>query len=210
MITTAKFHPEHCNLVGFSNSRGQAKLHDLRERALCSQHRNVASFSANSIPADTDGLFDELISSVSDINFGGRYLFVRDFLTLKVWDIAMPREPVSVVNVAESLRPRLGELWETERIFDRFEVAVSPSGDEFATGSYGNTVSVWGGADGEEHGWFEAGHQQLIKRPWRGPPANARLEQRPLSVVWHPSERMLALAVDNNLYIHGEPLASLS
>jgi hypothetical protein len=29
-----------------------------------------------------------------------------------------------VVDVAASLRPRLGELWQTERIFDRFEVAV--------------------------------------------------------------------------------------
>jgi hypothetical protein len=31
---------------------------------------------------------------------------------------------VRVVDVAASLRPRLGELWQTERIFDRFEVAV--------------------------------------------------------------------------------------
>jgi hypothetical protein len=41
--------------VGFSNSRGQAKLHDLREGALCSGHRTAASFYDNSIPADTDG-----------------------------------------------------------------------------------------------------------------------------------------------------------
>eukprot|EP01052_Picozoa_sp_SAG31_P026170 SAG31_NODE_2352_length_5882_cov_3.464465_4_plen_565_part_00 len=209
VITTAKFHPRECNLIGFSNSRGQAKLHDLRERALCNHHRTALNFSCSTVPGDSDGLFDELISSISDINFGSRYLFVRDFLTLKVWDIAMPRQPVSIVNVAESLRPRLGELWETERIFDRFEVAVSPTGDEFATGSYGNTVAVWGAEGGEDHGWCQAGCEQTIQRPWRGPPANASLENRALSVVWHPRDRMIAFGIDNTLFIHGQPLSKL-
>jgi len=68
-------------------------------------------------------------------------------------------------------------------------------------------MAVWGSADGEEHGWFEAGRQLLLKRPWRGPPSTARLEQRPLSVAWHPIERTIAMAVDNNLFLHGEQLA---
>lgn len=49
---------------------------------------------------------------------------MRDLMTVRVWDLAMTRAPVRVIDVADSLRPRLSELWETERIFDRFEIAV--------------------------------------------------------------------------------------
>ena len=45
-------------------------------------------------------------------------------MSVRVWDLAMSREPVRVIDVADSLRPRLSELWETEKIFDRFEIAV--------------------------------------------------------------------------------------
>ena len=124
------------------------KLHDLRQSALCSGH--VAKlFHDTTSPGspDGEGLFDELLASISDITFGGRQVFpertpepvrfsyillsmfavqvfVRDLMTVRVWDLAMTRAPVRVIDVADSLRPRLSELWETERIFDRFEVAV--------------------------------------------------------------------------------------
>ena len=110
----------------------------------------------------------------------------------------------------------------------------TPSGDEFATGSYGNTTMVVG-SDGQNHGWFEAGRQLLLQRPWRGPPERAKLDQRIMSLVrvcflrfasnppatdrcpavfvfvcgsalqtWHPTERMLAVAAENTMYIHAD------
>ena len=126
VITTSKFHPDYCYLFGYSNSRGQVKLHDLREGALCGSHSSAKLFHDTSGQgrSDAESLFDELLVSISDLSFGGRQVFVRDLMTVRVWDIAMPREPVRVVDVAQSLRPRLGELWQSERIFDRFEVAV--------------------------------------------------------------------------------------
>jgi len=39
------------------------------------------------------------------------------------------------------------------------------------------------GADGQNHGWFEAGRQLLLQRPWRGPPAKAKLDSRIMSLV---------------------------
>ena len=35
-----------------------------------------------------------------------------------------------------------------------------------------------------------------------GPPANARVDQRVLSMAWHPSERVLALAANSTLYLY--------
>jgi len=73
VITTSKFHPEHCHLLGYSNSRGQMKLHDLRQSALCSGHA-AKLFHDTTTPGspDGEGLFDELLASISDITFGGR------------------------------------------------------------------------------------------------------------------------------------------
>ena len=73
VITTSKFHPEHCHLLGYSNSRGQMKLHDLRQSAQCSGHP-AKLFHDTTSPGspDGEGLFDELLASISDITFGGR------------------------------------------------------------------------------------------------------------------------------------------
>ena len=34
-------------------------------------------------------------------------VFVRDLMTVRVWDLAMTRAPVRVIDVADSLRQRL-------------------------------------------------------------------------------------------------------
>ena len=64
----------------------------------------------------------------------GRYIYTRDYLTVKVWDTYMPSVPVSVIHVNPSLRPHLADLYETDAIFDKFECAVSGDGKHVATG----------------------------------------------------------------------------
>jgi serine/threonine-protein phosphatase 2A regulatory subunit B len=43
--------------------------------------------------------FTEIVTSISDACFSrnGKYIFSRDFLTVKVWDIAMTNKPVATV-----------------------------------------------------------------------------------------------------------------
>jgi serine/threonine-protein phosphatase 2A regulatory subunit B len=38
VITSAEFHPQHCNLFCYSSSKGTIKLADMRSSALCDQH----------------------------------------------------------------------------------------------------------------------------------------------------------------------------
>jgi serine/threonine-protein phosphatase 2A regulatory subunit B len=38
VITSAEFHPQHCNLFIYSSSKGTIKLADMRESALCDQN----------------------------------------------------------------------------------------------------------------------------------------------------------------------------
>lgn len=38
VITAAEFHPNQCNLLMYSSSKGTVKLADMRESALCDQN----------------------------------------------------------------------------------------------------------------------------------------------------------------------------
>lgn len=48
----------------------------------------------------------------------------------------MERRPVKTVALHDYLRPMLYDLYTSDIIFDKFEVACSPDGKSIATGSY--------------------------------------------------------------------------
>jgi serine/threonine-protein phosphatase 2A regulatory subunit B len=64
---------------------------------------------------------------VSDVTFSknGRYVFSRDFLTCKIWDINMPTKPISSIQIFEPLKSKLSEMYENECIFDKFDLNSS-------------------------------------------------------------------------------------
>jgi serine/threonine-protein phosphatase 2A regulatory subunit B len=38
VITSAEFHPQHCNVFAYSSSKGCIRLADMRNAALCDRH----------------------------------------------------------------------------------------------------------------------------------------------------------------------------
>jgi hypothetical protein len=38
VITSAEFHPQHCNILAYSSSKGCIRLADMRNAALCDRH----------------------------------------------------------------------------------------------------------------------------------------------------------------------------
>lgn len=44
VITAAEFHPNQCNLLMYSSSKGTVKLADMRESALCDQNAKGKAF----------------------------------------------------------------------------------------------------------------------------------------------------------------------
>ena len=52
----------------------------------------------------------------------------RDYLTLKIWDIAMESKPVKTINIHDHLRGKLCDLYENDCIFDKFECTFSGDG----------------------------------------------------------------------------------
>ena len=72
----------------------------------------------------------------------GRYILSRDYLTVKIWDVNMERQPVKTIPIHEHLRPRLCDTYENDSIFDKFEVVFSGDAKNVMTGSYNNNFKI--------------------------------------------------------------------
>ncbi|XP_077210025.1 serine/threonine protein phosphatase 2A 55 kDa regulatory subunit B beta isoform-like isoform X2 [Tasmannia lanceolata] len=227
VITSAEFHPTHCNMLSYSSSKGSIRLVDLRQSALCDTHTKL--FEEKETPGSRS-FFTEIIASISDIKFGkdGRYILSRDYMTLKLWDINMDAGPVATFQVHENLRPRLCDLYENDSIFDKFECCLSGDGLRVATGSYSNLFRVFGCTAGStEATTLEASKNpmrrqvQTPSRPSRSLSSLARVVRRGaesqgvdangnacdfttklLHLAWHPTENSLACAAANSLYMY--------
>ncbi|XP_010528929.1 PREDICTED: serine/threonine protein phosphatase 2A 55 kDa regulatory subunit B beta isoform-like [Tarenaya hassleriana] len=220
VITSAEFHPTHCNTLAYSSSKGSIRLIDMRQSALCDSHSKL--FEEPEAPG-SKSFFAEIIASVSDIKFanGGRYILSRDYMTLKLWDINMDSGPVATFQVHEHLRPKLCDLYENDSIFDKFECCLSGDGLRVATGSYSNLFRVFGVSLGStEATTLEANKNPMRKqvptpsRPSRslrggietsGVDTNGNpfdFSTKLLHVAWHPTENSVACAAANSLYIY--------
>ncbi|GAB4823303.1 hypothetical protein N2152v2_010349 [Parachlorella kessleri] len=231
VITCADFHPHHCNIFGYSTSKGCIRLADMRAAALCDQH---AKMFEDSEPAGPRSFFSEIISSINDIKFSrdGRYILSRDYMTLKLWDIHMENAPVAVYPVHEVLRGKLCDLYENDCIFDKFDCSISGDGKHLCTGTYSNFFRV-AGRDGSSE-LLEASRDPTRKRLQSARmPARFALNrggarsrsssftagedaiasdytQKMLHLSWHPEANVIATAASNSLYLFyvraGQPL----
>jgi hypothetical protein len=77
--------------------------------AACAVRRLVPCFPSLPRPQGNKSFFSEIIASISDIRFShdGRYILSRDYMNLKLWDMAMESKPMVTLAVHEELRPRV-------------------------------------------------------------------------------------------------------
>jgi serine/threonine-protein phosphatase 2A regulatory subunit B len=214
VITSAEFHPTHCNIFIYSSSGGSIRLGDMRASSLCDSHAMM--FEEPEDPS-TRSFFSEIISSVSDVKFtkDGRYLISRDYLNLKIWDVNMESKPVKTIAIHDHLRPKLCDLYENDCIFDKFESAVSADGQNYVTGSYNNNFHIYD-RYGKVEKTIEAtnapetkGKGRIAATPKKKEKADDKLDftKKALHTAWHPQQNTVAITISSNLYIyHGEPV----
>ncbi|KAL6756775.1 WD40-repeat-containing domain protein [Haematococcus lacustris] len=221
VITSAEFHPDQCNVFAYSSSKGCIRLADMRSAALCDKH--AKAFEEVEAQANKS-FFSEIIASISDITFSkdGRYILSRDYMTLKLWDLAKESAPVATFNTHEHLRARLCDLYENDSIFDKFDCCMNGKGDAIATGSYNNMFRVfgtWNSADLT----LEASRDPMRKRlttPSKanrfairkngvgkrgagdGAEAGTDYASKLLHLAWHPEANVIAAAASNSLYMY--------
>lgn len=218
VITSAEFHPQHCNIFMYSSSKGTIKLADMRASALCDQHAKV--FEEEEDPANKS-FFSEIISSISDIKFSrdGRYILSRDYLTLKLWDINQESKPVKSIPIHDYLRSKLCDLYENDCIFDKFECTMSGDGNSLLTGSYHNYFHIYD-RNGKNDVCIEAskfatakpkkqgfkmkslGRKKDTKKNDEINPDTIDYTKKALHVAWHPKDNLIAVGAANNLYLY--------
>jgi len=161
--------------------------------------------------------FSEIISSISDIKFSldGLHIISRDYLTLKVWDLAMENKPIKTIRIHDYLRPKLCDLYENDCIFDKFECAVSGDGKYYLTGSYNNYLFLYDWANNEV-AYLEASKilpktkkATLQKNKKKGGsqteemnPESVDFSKKILHTAWHPREHIIAISASNNLFLY--------
>ena len=156
VIMTAKFHPSHCHMFAWTSSRGRIFIADTRERALCDHTGVVLGDQQASSPSHANNghnngnpalssLFNEIISSASDIQFtpNDPHIISRDYMTLKLWDVRVEKAPILTFSVHDQIRDLLPDLYDSDNIFDKFQVALSSDGSKMATGSYNANTRIF-------------------------------------------------------------------
>jgi serine/threonine-protein phosphatase 2A regulatory subunit B len=63
-------------------------------------------------------------------------LAARDFLSVKIWDVAMPNKPLNVIPIQESLKSKLYEMFDNEHISDSFSISANRDSRTLVTGSF--------------------------------------------------------------------------
>eukprot|EP00878_Enallax_costatus_P006015 GHUV01006309.1.p1 GENE.GHUV01006309.1~~GHUV01006309.1.p1 ORF type:complete len:482 (+),score=120.64 GHUV01006309.1:2008-3453(+) len=227
VITSAEFHPQHCNVFAYSSSKGCIRVADMRNAALCDKHAKAFEEVDNS---GNKSFFSEIIASISDIRFSrdGRYIMSRDYMNLKLWDLAMENRPLVTLQVHEDLRPRLCDLYENDCIFDKFDCCMNGNATYVTSGSYNNQFKVFSNSDGSTGVPLEASRDPMRRRlqsatkpvPARFPhnmlkgrmgvgkrsPGESEsqndYQSKLLHLAWHPEANVIACAAANSLYMY--------
>jgi len=195
VITCAKYHPTHGSILSYSSSKGYTYICDLRTNAKVKQPQKA--FGVN-IGESEKSFFTEILVSVADMDFSrdGTHLITRDFLTVKIWDMRMEKEPCKSLPLHPDLDGRLCELYENDCIFDKFQLCCSPTSSQIVTGSYGHLFKVvdWQKETVETLSLEHANPEDVN---W-----DDAYQKKTLFAEWHAEQDCFAIAAGASLYIY--------
>ncbi len=69
VITAVQCHPQHCNILIYSSSRGVIKVCDTRVSAVCSNHSKMYVEPPPAQPTHTKSFITDILNSISDIRY---------------------------------------------------------------------------------------------------------------------------------------------
>ena len=142
VITHVEFHPKRSDVFLFSSSKGYICMCDLRVSSQFNKNSTRIQFKED---PSRQHFFTDIINSVGSARFAptsDNYLFSRDYMAVSIWDVRNNSQPVQTLNVTEYLDKNLCELYESERIFDKFDLQVSPDSRMVLTGGYHSCTHV--------------------------------------------------------------------
>lgn len=149
VITSTSFHPTRCYEMMYSTSRGCVKLFDLRKSARCGEPVSVLGESEDESDSNSSAVVDsflaEIVASVSDARFvGDDYILARDYFNLRLFDTRKSTTtPLHTFSIHDHLKTKLHDLYDSDRIFDKFQCAASHDNDLYFSGSYSSSCHAF-------------------------------------------------------------------
>lgn len=206
VITSARFHPISNNLFLFSTSKGIVKVGDLRKSSHCDD--TAITLEAKDTTG-TKNFFTDIIVSICDATFSqnGKYIFARDFCTVKVWDIANTSKPLANIPIYDPIKTKLCELYENECIFDKFSLAGGPDSNNIVTGMFNSNFHIID-VKRDVNTQFELSFNKktiskvIQKKCTDVLGNNYDYTRKVLKVAYHPKEHTVALASLNCLFFY--------
>jgi len=160
VIKHVEFHPVHCNIFSYGTSRGELLLADLRANSTVKKPSKI--FYS---PCKRRDFFSDLTKQVLSSSFSKadiNKVVVRDFKTVKVWDLRSEKEPLRTVPLPGFTTQNMEQLYQNERIFDKFHVSTSANSSSFVTGAYNGEFLIFNWETGDWHG-YRANSNRLPK-----------------------------------------------
>lgn len=206
VITSSKFHPTSDNMFLYSTSKGVVKVGDLRKSSQCEKTAMTLENKEN--PANKN-FFTDIIVSICDATFSrnGKYVFARDFCTVKVWDLANTSKPLANIPIYDPIKTKLCELYENECIFDKFSICSGPDSNQVLTGMFNNNFHVID-VKKDTNTQFELNFNKktvsklIPKKCTEVLGSNYNYTRKVLKASYHPTEHIVALASLNCLFFY--------
>jgi len=210
VITASQFHPSADNQFIFSTSKGVIKMGDLRKNSNC--NKTALAFEEKEAGANKN-FFTEIVASISDISFSanGQYIYSRDFLNTKIWDVRNNSKPINSIQVYEPLKSKLCDLYENECIFDKFSISTSPCSNYFLTGMFNSNFHI-SDREGNANYQFELNFNKktimkhIPKKHFEQLGTNYDFSKKVLKSTWHPKKNTIAISCLNCLYFYNSPM----
>jgi len=195
VITCSDFHPKQCNVLIYTTSKGIIRMGDLRNSALCNSYAKVFEDTES----DMGGFFQELVSTISNVQFSpdGNFMASRDYLTMKIWDMRVENKPLKVIKFHDHLIAKLCDLYENDSIFDKFKCSWNGTSQRLLSGSYNNNFYICD-AFGRHISSVTA------QKPGSAPVNQNQLDmsQKVLHTAWHPHQDVVALGAKDFGYLY--------
>jgi len=195
VITCSDFHPKQCNVLIYTTSKGIIRMGDLRNSALCNSYAKVFEDTES----DMGGFFQELVSTISNVQFSpdGNFMASRDYLTMKIWDMSVENKPLKVIKFHDHLIAKLCDLYENDSIFDKFKCSWNGTSQRLLSGSYNNNFYICD-AFGRHISSVTA------QKPGSAPVNQNQLDmsQKVLHTAWHPHQDVVALGAKDFGYLY--------
>ena len=204
-INFSKMHPTSDSLFMYGTNKGSLRLCDLR----IGSNADGNSLNFKSEFAGNKNFLASMLSSYSSADYSkqGKYIVSRDYLSVKIWDVCNNKKPVLNVNLNDSFKTKLSEMFENEAIFDKFIVKASPDGNTIASGSYNNWFHMVD-QDGVNTQYELSYKKATIARQMsgKGSASTGKIDymRKATALDFHPSKNMVAVASLNCFFMYAQ------